>query len=1205
MAVGLAVLWGMTCMPLAAQTGSLHLEGIVWDPAGNPLPGVALSAVDDATGRRAETVSDSDGYYRFMVLQPGAYTVTAKAQGFKDVVQRNVHILVPGGAALNISFEVAAIDNEVGPVERPRTLDSDLADAFGWRDLQDYPLLDRNPLALATVQPGVQIDGGNEAASAVNGTLPTMATLTRDGLTETAPLSPGIGRSLLPINIDAVSDVQVITSNAGAAYGGAGAQVVLTSRQGAAKWTGNFYDYFNSHHLDATGHFADTGDLDRPEAMRNIFGGVVSGRLTSKTAIFGSYEGVRNEQQVYRNRLVLTGDTDETDVARLGVFRWYAPNETTFDDDTVQKFNIPVGAAAQSVIDLMPVANNYRIGDGVNTAGYEFNGDTHYHQHRADVRVDHDIDARHHIFARVNWSRTDATDTQNGADAAYPGLNSGLFKTNDFGITVGSDYVLSPTMVNELRVGYVRTDADYERPDRAASAMPYSAVWTDPLNPSYPKSYRFPAFEVSDTFSHSRNVHAFKYGFSLRRTTFGSTDYSGAYPTVTFGNSNGAAPANIGPLTTGVNTNGTVITADDILPISADGRTLFEHLYNTMTGRVESVSQTFYANADRSGWLPAGSARERRFTSWALSGFVQDDWKVKPNVTLNLGVRYELFTAPKESNGYQSRLDKAGDIGSGSDLGGIANIGDFRVVKGVWYKSDKLNFAPRVGLAWDAYGDGSTVVRAAYGIYYDQLGSGVVNFIDRNSYGFEQSVTCLPYSTDAAENCGAPQLFDAAYSIPVTATQLTAASTSVLSDPEGRRARNIAILDDNLKTPRVHQMHATLERRWAGLQWEVGYSRTRGTKLFQYLNLNQNRAESAGELLTAFQELRSYRECDYSVIPSTACNNFSPNNALLDIFGTPLAALNALEGDNFSANRYGAVVDALDRAYNPATNQYVFDTGTYNSPVAASEANFYIRHFPQFDQFIYGTNAADSWYDAVRVGARKTGANYGFKAFYTWSRSKDTVSGSSASYVAPADSFNLGAGKGYSDFHRNHVFTFAWRYALPFGRDLDEETDQPGWVNAFLANWTIGMLGTYESGARFSVTSGMENQFAGVNGLADLDRTSEAKIGELYRDSQTGILYWIDPTTGSQFNAPEAGVSGTSERNAFAGPRYFNIDISMHKSFRVRESQAIQVRLEAYNVMNRTHYGLPDANLGSSGFGTITSTVGTPRKLQFAVRYQF
>jgi hypothetical protein len=101
------------------------------------------------------------------------------------------------------------------------------------------------------------------------------------------------------------------------------------------------------------------------------------------------------------------------------------------------------------------------------------------------------------------------------------------------------------------------------------------------------------------------------------------------------------------------------------------------------------------------------------------------------------------------------------------------------------------------------------------------------------------------------------------------------------------------------------------------------------------------------------------------------------------------------------------------------------------------------------------------------------------------------------------------------------------------------------------------------------------------------------------------MIYWIDPSIAQQFKIPEAGMQGTSARNAFSGPKYFNLDVAMHKSFRIRQSQSFQVRMEAYNVFNNTHFGLPNTNLNSPEFGRLVSTVGNPRKLQFGLRYQF
>ena len=995
---------------LRAQTGSLRLEGIVWDPSGNPLSGVAIRAVEQSTGLHSETVSDSDGYYRFFSLQPGIYTLSAKIKEFKDVMHRDIFVFAPGSTSENISFEVSAIDKEVGPSERTRLMDSDVAISLTQRDIDSLPLLNRDPLSLLIYQPGVQINGGNESLSMING-LPTfMNSIRRDGISIADPMTPKIGQSILPPIPDSISTFQIITAGANAEYGGAGSSHFnVTSRPGTKTWTGNLYDYVRNNALDKNEYFNIAQGISKPEYMRNLFGGTISGRAGKKTLIFGAFEGNRTDQTIYRNRLVLTDD------ARKGIFKWYRPDDATRTVDTVKSYNIAtndsigIDPTVKSTILLLPFANNYRLGDGLNTAGYQFNNDVFTHRDRVDVRVDYDLNSKHRLFFRFNMDRTDATDTMNNADPTFPGENPGKYNTKDFGFIAGSTYTINPSMVNELRIGFLRTSIDFKRPDRLSGLMSFSSSWTDPRNTSFPKSYRYPAFEISDSFSHAKNVHAFKYGFALRRSRLDTIDYTGAYPTATFSNSNGNAPAaTIGPAL-----NSEISEAD---------RDTFEKLYNSLLGRVESVSQTFLSS--RTQMLPSGSGRDRKFTTLDLSGFIQDSWKLKPTLTLNIGLRYEFRTVPKEANGYQVVLDKA------SQINNTANISDFQVVPGNnWHATNLSNFAPRVGFAWDIFGNANTVLRGSYGIHYDPLIGGITNFIDQNSYGFSQDVTQYPNSdgTDIRlsnlPSLGQPELQP--------------------QQPGSTRSTSIAILDQNLKTPQVHQFQVTLERRLFGAIVEAGFTRTQGRKLFQYLNLNQTKTE--GDFQTSFQQLQSYLQSG-TPIPAS--------NTIVKIFGTANNALGALSASNFRSGQVGIAADIMDKDY-------------YNLYGAAGVSDYYIRNFPQFDKVLYGTNSAESWYNALRVGVRKSTANYGLRAFYTWSKSMDTESSYGSASVSAFNSFNPGLNKAYSDFDRTHVLNVSFDYRIPFGRDLDEDSDMPRWVRAMFAGWNVGSLWLYESGPRF------------------------------------------------------------------------------------------------------------------------------------------
>jgi len=246
----------ITAIPLKAQTGSLRLEGIVWDPSGNPLSGVAITAVEQSSGFHSETVSDSDGYYRLFSMQPGIYKLSAKAKGLKDVIHRNLFLFAPGSTVENISFEVSAIDKELGPDERTRLMDSDLATSLTQKDLDSLPLLNRNPLDLLIYQPGVQINGGNESLSSING-LPTfMNSIRSDGISLNDPMAPQINQSILTPIPDSISSFQIITAGASAEYGGAGsAYFTITSRPGTKTWSGDLYDYVRHEVLDSNDYF--------------------------------------------------------------------------------------------------------------------------------------------------------------------------------------------------------------------------------------------------------------------------------------------------------------------------------------------------------------------------------------------------------------------------------------------------------------------------------------------------------------------------------------------------------------------------------------------------------------------------------------------------------------------------------------------------------------------------------------------------------------------------------------------------------------------------------------------------------------------------------------------------------------------------------------------------------------------------------------
>jgi hypothetical protein len=1181
---------------VGAQSPSARLSGTVWDPSDNPTPSVIIMAVEEETGWQSEAVSDENGRYQFLTLRPGFYTVFTKAKGYQQITRRHINLPVNGSITESFTLDIAASDETLDIEEQVQVDDSDISGDITSRDLHSLPVFSRNPLLLAAHFPGIQTNGNAVELSTSNGARKGMNYLSLDGLAVSDPVNPQLGVSSIAVSPDSIQTIHLITSGAKAEYGrSAGAQLGMVSRIGSKSWHGSAYDYIGNKLLNANDFFNNAAGIDRSNFRRNIFGGTVSGPLMStRTLIFGSYEGNRMASQITRNRLVLMDDSDddndideddiindydddadgdgienindddvdgdgidndndlqsydlENDEAKAGVFRWRTPGAVaiqSFDIAANDPKHLGIDPQIAEALAALPSPNNTLIGDGLNTGGFLYNSPTHNHADQMTARIDHTLNDNHRIYLRFNWSRNVATDIWNNADAPYPDTPEGTIENHTWGIAAGSYFTINPRMVNELRIGYVHSKTELNRPARSSQSMLLANSWTNPLNPDSPRAYISPFFEISDSLAHSRERHIFRYGATLRRTVQKSVDYAGAYPDITFGNSMGNSPA-IGPM------------GNDV--ISDEDRLTFENLYNDLLGRVENVNQTYYF--DLTSPLPSGTARERSFASFEYSAFIQDDWRILPNLTLNIGLRYEFLSVPHEQNDLQRVLDPSADISA------TANISDFNITSGDgWRNRNLANFAPRVGFAWDISRYGTFVLRGSYGIYYDRPIGAITSFLDANTYGFSQTISTHPNlggnDIRLSEEFPYP-------SAPEEAPDLTLPST---------RSASVAVLDPNLRTPRVDRFNLTLEYRMSDhLVFDVGYVGARGRRLYQNLDYNQTKIQ--GDFLQAFKEIQAYRDIGTPVPES---------NTLLQLFGSPINVLNALGGYYFDTGQPGVTADIMDRGY-------------YQLYDAAGVSDFYIRNYPQFDRFIVGTDKGRSWYDSLQAGFRANSGSFRMRAYYTWGKSLDTLSADGAEFLSSSDSMNPLLNKAPSDFDRKHIINVTNSFNVPIGRNRRYGSESSRVFDWIFGDWEVGILSVWQSGQRFSVSSGRQTVFENVTSLADYD--GSRNIGELHY--QPANVYWFDPDQMEAFTYPEAGEMGSSGRNAFKGPKYFNVDMAFFKPFHIGNNNRLQVRAEVYNLFNRPNFGTPNADISQSEFGTITSTAGTPRMIQVALRYEF
>ncbi len=1135
------------CATARAQIPATRLEGTVRAASAGPISGAVVTATQERTGWRAQTLSDAQGRFVFPSLAPGRYTVLADAEGFRPTAHTDVILgvsaviteefaLLPGGATES--------ESEEAPPLRLIASESEISASFTRREFDVLPLLDRNPLALSIYQPGVQIRASDPPSSTVNGTTRASNQLTLDAIEVRDPVDPRLGESLVAVNPESIEQFRSILSGGSAQYGrNAGAYLMMVTRAGASRWAGSAFEYFRNEWLNANDFFNNSSGTPRPKFRQHIFGGSLGGpMIRNRTLIFGSYQGRRTAREVVRNRTVLTPE------AKSGLFQWYPPGTSTassFDILQNDPRQLGIDPAVAAVLAQLPDPNNFDIGDGLNSGGFRFNNPQDADEDQLTLRVDHSLTGSHGLFFRFSGGQAQSDDLANDADARYPGQPQGTVRERSWALSAGSDWGISARTVNQLRAGYRRAKLSLERPARTAAPMFLANSWTDPLDPSFSRWRNSPVIEVTDNLTMIRGRHAIKAGGTFRYISQRSHNEDGIYPDVTFGLGDGnRPPISIGP-------SGTRITQSD--------RLAFENLYNDLLGRMEQVTQTFYSNLET--YLPAGAARERDLAFREYGVFLQDDWKLTPGLTLNLGVRYEFGDIPSESDGIIGALDKADAISAN------ANIADFTVVRGgAWYRKDLKNFAPRAGFAWAPWNSTRMVLRGGFGIYYDRLSGATADFVDNNTPASVHVTTLFPNlgGSDLRLRDGIPS------PSPPAAPSLTLPDT---------RSASVALFRSDLRTPYVRQFHLSLQREvFANTIVEAGYVGQRGKKLFMNLNLNQLKIE--GDFLQAFQELQRFRANGTPVPPS---------NTLVKIFGSVNSAISAIGGTTLDLGLAGDGADTVDRIH-------------FGKYAAAGVSNFYLRNFPQYDELIWGSNDGRSSYDSLQINVRRNSGPLRVSGNYTWSKSLDNLSSVCEGCAVPLDSFDPQRYRTASDTDRKHSLNAWVVYSLPFGSGRQFASDASGFVGALVSGWDLGALGVWQSGSRFSTTSGRMTARANVYSLADY--AGDTRIGSISRRSDA--VYWFTPEQIAQFEFPAAGGLGSSGVNSFLGPGYFNLDVSLIRNVPLGEAQRLSFRLEAYNVLNRTNFAVPNSNLSEpASFGRISAIQGYPRQLQVAVRFDF
>jgi hypothetical protein len=449
------------------QVPTGRIEGTVKDSSGAAIPGAKLSLANERTQTVVRAEADGEGFYVFPSLQPSVYALTAEAPGFKSTIIDAIELNV-GITNQAVTLEVGQLTERItvaADAVRVRANDATIQRAITLRDIGTLPQLNRNPIFFAQLQPGVQYNGGR-----VNGQRAASNNNTLDGIDVNDAVFPALGLSVAPVNIDSIEEIRMVTSGGKAELGrNSGGQVELITRSGTNRFHGNLYDYLRNTVLNANTFFSNTSGQQRPKLIQNQFGGSLGGPVViprlfhgrEKLFFFFNYQGVRTAQEVVRNRTVLTPE------AKAGVFRWRVPGSgelRSFDvirNDPRRKGMDPIAAGQ---INLLPAPNNFDIGDTLNTAGFRFNNQAPSTFDSITAKIDYLVTGSHRVWYRHSWSDSYSNTPGNNADPTYPGQPGGSLTVPSYGFAGGSNWTITPRMVNEFVFGHTEGNLFFLRP---------------------------------------------------------------------------------------------------------------------------------------------------------------------------------------------------------------------------------------------------------------------------------------------------------------------------------------------------------------------------------------------------------------------------------------------------------------------------------------------------------------------------------------------------------------------------------------------------------------------------------------------------------------------------------------------------------------------------------------------------------------------
>ena len=1116
-AVAIAVVLSIS-VHVNAQVVGATLTGTVTDSSGAVIPNVQVSINDISTNVVRTVSTNAAGLYIAPNLQPGSYEVKVAAPGFRTRLEKGITLTVGAQQLLDFTLQVGQTNQTVEVTTEAPTVEltsSELSATVNSTTVRELPLNGRSWTDLAILQAGVvlatshaatDVNRGYGSQLSISGARPQQNNYRLDGISINDYSNGGPGSVLgQNLGVEAIQEFSVLTSNYSAEYGKTSGGVVnAISRSGTNQFHGSVYEFLRNSALDAPGYF-DRGIS--PPFRRNQFGAAAGGPIRKdRTFVFGDYEGIRQS----------LGTTQISGVpsvnARLGILTsggtptspcpanssLLDPNANVCVDNNVAKylpfFHMPNGAV------------------NGNVAQYIFTRQQVVSENYFTVRLDQKISEKDSIFSTYVYDYSPLTQPDILNNILQQSISKRQF------VAVEENHIFGPSASNSLRLGYNRDHANAVQAIRAinpvaddttqgwAPGFAPPRITTSGLNttpgfgpPTF--SYAWNAFQVYDDAFVTKGLHTIKFGVSVERDQL----------------------------------NETTSTADFL------GTFKFASMASFLQNKPKSVV----------GSVP-GLVSPRYMRITIVGGYIQDDWRIRPRLTLNLGLRYEMSTVPTETKGKLTNLPTLDS--------GTPHLGD------PYFANPTLhNFEPRVGFAWDPFGDGKTAVRGGFGMF---------------------DVLPMLYTTVTLNGRGAP-FYELASSTKLPQGSFPGGALPFIGSGSGFE---YGFVEHNPKRNYVMQWNLNVQREFAGFTATVGYVGSRGVhQAFRAddANIVLPTLTSAGYLWPKLDVLGN--------IFTPQCNQTDPEG---DDPGTcaPPNLLNT--SGNVGGIRYlswpgTSSYNALQIGVLKKMKRGLQIQGSYtwgksldnNSGVIAGDTfGNGIGSLPWFDMKL---NHALSDYNVGRTLV--INANWLLPAVKT----------NSSLLGGVANGWELGA-----IFKANDGPPFTPTFGTdgdPLGLGSTDPWDLPDRVRNSECSSPIhaGDPNNYIKTQCFSVPLAPNAAYWAAN----CDPAAPSVGGP------------VDPRSLQCFN-----LRGNTGRNSIPGPGLMNLDFSLFKNNyirRISETFNVQFRAEVFNILNHPNFALPVEPdntdiLDSTGAlqnppdngaaGVLKSTTTKSREFQFALK---